>query len=290
MTSDCESEAPDRRPQSPRAGIPEAAPRRHAGRLQGLDAAHHRSARSRRRASRVLDEFHVLAADGEVVINEKIGGLQTMAKINSSGIARLATLAKAKRAAATRPTVAPKKAGGTYVYDAFVSHASEDAEDFGDPLVDELDRRGVTVWYDRDRMTYGDAIVQRMKDGLRDSRCGIIIASPNYFGKTFTTPELNVLLMRAFADESRKVTPIFYQMTGRELSEVVSCRSRCGEERLKVGVEPATSLQFGLDVVRLRGFRDGVLVHDKPADVVAGAAELAIDFDRGRVPQALALA
>ena len=78
----------------------------------------------------------------------------------------------------------------------------------------------MTVWYDRDRMTHGDAIVERMKDGLRDSRCGIIIASPSYFGKMFTTPELNALLMRVFADESRKVIPVLYRMTGRELSAV----------------------------------------------------------------------
>lgn len=75
----------------------------------------------------VLDEFHVLAADGEVNLNETIGGFQTMAKINSRGIARLAQLAKAKRAAATRPAIAPKAVSETYRYDAFVSHASEDA-------------------------------------------------------------------------------------------------------------------------------------------------------------------
>jgi TIR domain-containing protein len=167
----------------------------------------------------VVDEFHVLASDGEVDLNEKIGGLHTLAKITSRGIARLAKLAKAKRAAATRPTVTPKTAGEAYRYDVFVSHASEDTDDFVEPLVAELKRRGVTSWYDRERMTYGDAIIQRMRDGLRDSRCGVIVASPHYFGKTFTTPELNALLMRALADERRKVIAVLYQMNGRELSD-----------------------------------------------------------------------
>jgi len=167
----------------------------------------------------VFEEFHVLAADGEVDLNEKIGGLQTLAKITSRGIARLAKLAKAKRAAATRPTITQKATSGAYQYDVFVSHASEDTEDFVEPLVDELKRRGVTSWYDRERMTYGDAILQRMKDGLRDSRSGVIVASPHYFGKMFTKPELNALLMRALADESRKVIAVLYQMNGRELSE-----------------------------------------------------------------------
>lgn len=167
--------------------------------------------------SAILDEYHILAVDGEADL--KTGGSETMAKITSKGVTRLAKLARAKRAAATRPTVTSKTAGGAYRYDVFVSHASEDTDDFAEPLVSELKRRGVTSWYDRERMTYGDAIIQRMKDGLRDSRCGVIVASPHYFGKMFTTPELNALLMRALADETRKVIAVLYQMDGRALAE-----------------------------------------------------------------------
>ena len=87
MTPDCESEAPDRSPQFPDAGIPEAAPRRQAGRPQDWTPPITVALAVGAEPTAVLDELHVFVADSEGVLNEKIGGLQTMAKINSGGIA-----------------------------------------------------------------------------------------------------------------------------------------------------------------------------------------------------------
>ncbi|HEY5022579.1 MAG TPA: toll/interleukin-1 receptor domain-containing protein, partial [Gemmatimonadaceae bacterium] len=170
-------------------------------------------------ANSVLTEFHVLAAADEADLNEQIGGLHTFARITSKGITRLAKLARAKRAVATGPTVVPAATDATYKYDVFVSHASEDTEGFVEPLVGELKRCGVSSWYDRERISHGDSIIRRMNEGLRNSRCGVIVASPDYFGKMFTEPELDALLMRVLADEQRKVIAVLYRMGQRELAE-----------------------------------------------------------------------
>jgi TIR domain len=168
----------------------------------------------------VLDEFHVLADRGEVELNERAGGIATMARISVKGKARLARLADAKRAAALWPHVRTAKARPGFRYDVFVSHASEDADPFADTLVAELHQRRLRVWYDGERIGHGTAMIDKINDGLRSSRCGVIVASPHYFEKTYTKPELSALLNASMRDEARKVLPVLYQMSQDELFAV----------------------------------------------------------------------
>ncbi len=169
----------------------------------------------------VLDEFHILADQGEVELNRQLPGLAARAKISVKGQARLARLAEAKRAAALRPhTGVPAASRKAFKYDVFVSHASEDAAAFGDLLVIEMERRGLKVWYDRDRMAHGDAMIELINEGLRSSRCGVIVASPHYFGKVYTKPEIGALLHFAMRDDARKVLPIVYQMSQDDLLDI----------------------------------------------------------------------
>ena len=41
-------------------------------------------------------------------------------------------------------------------YDVFVSHAWEDKEDFVDEFVEELKKQGLKVWYDTNKLKWGD--------------------------------------------------------------------------------------------------------------------------------------
>jgi len=142
------------------------------------------------------------------------------AKITAAGKARLERLADAKRTAALRPDGGVPTPAHVFEYDVFVSHASEDSADFVDALVAELNRRKLKVWYDRERMSRGDDMIARINDGLRASRCGVIVASPRYFAKVYTKPEISALLHFAMRDESRKVLPVLYQMNQDDLLAV----------------------------------------------------------------------
>ena len=167
----------------------------------------------------IVREFHVLADVGEVDLNERVGHLHERARISSRGRARLKRLADAKRVAALRPSPELPAEPRTFQNDVFISHASKDVA-YVDPLVAEFERRGLKVWYDRERMGHGDAMLELINDGLRSSRCGVIIASPHYFGKVYTTPEISALLHVAVRDHARKVLPILYQMSQDELLNV----------------------------------------------------------------------
>lgn len=104
-------------------------------------------------------------------------------------------------------------------YDFFISHAFEDKEDFVDEFVDELKKLDVKVWYDSDKLKFGDSMRKKIDRGLSKSRYGIVVLSPNYIkeGKYWTAAEFNGL----FQMESigGKIIPIWHKLTKKEVME-----------------------------------------------------------------------
>jgi len=80
-----------------------------------------------------------------------------------------------------------------YDYDFFISHASEDKDEFVRPLADELVRRGLRVWYDEFSLDIGDSLRESIDFGLRASRYGVVILSKAFFAKEWPSKELNGL-------------------------------------------------------------------------------------------------
>ena len=80
-------------------------------------------------------------------------------------------------------------------YDVFISHAWEDKEDFVDEFVDALTALGIRVWYDKTQIKWGDSMRKRIDEGLKKSRFGVAVLSPNYIaeGKYWTKAELDGL-------------------------------------------------------------------------------------------------
>lgn len=80
-------------------------------------------------------------------------------------------------------------------YDVFVSHAWEDKEDFVDEFVDALRALDINVWYDTSEIKWGDSMRKRIDEGLKKSRFGVAVLSPNYIadGKYWTKAELDGL-------------------------------------------------------------------------------------------------
>ena len=74
-------------------------------------------------------------------------------------------------------------------YDAFVSHASEDKDEFVKPLVEALQDAGYKVWYDEFTLKVGDSLRRSIDNGLTNSRYGIVVFSNAFFAKNWTQYE-----------------------------------------------------------------------------------------------------
>ena len=80
-----------------------------------------------------------------------------------------------------------------YRYD--VSHATRDKGGSVNALCRGLKRIGVRVWYDAEAIAWGDEWEKNINEGLKNCRHGIVVLSPNYFGREWTEKELRELSM-----------------------------------------------------------------------------------------------
>lgn len=103
-------------------------------------------------------------------------------------------------------------------YDVFISHAWEDKEGFVDEFVAELEKLGIKVWYDRQRIKWGDSMRARIDDGLKKSKFGIAVISPDYIadGKYWTKAELDGLFQLESVNE-KMLLPIWHNITKQQV-------------------------------------------------------------------------
>ncbi len=80
-----------------------------------------------------------------------------------------------------------------YEYDVFVSHASEDKDDFVRPLVKALEREGLRVWYDETALLVGDSLLSAIDSGVKKSRYGVVVLSQASFRKKWTQNERDAM-------------------------------------------------------------------------------------------------
>ncbi len=104
----------------------------------------------------------------------------------------------------------------SYKSDAFISHASEDKESFVTPLVEELQKYGLKVWFDKFALKVGDSLRRSIEDGLATSRYGVVILSPSFFAKNWTQTELNGLFAREMEGPT-VILPVWHQVTKLDL-------------------------------------------------------------------------
>lgn len=81
-------------------------------------------------------------------------------------------------------------------WDVFISHASEDKDDFVRPLAERLRHEGLRVWYDDFTLTVGDSLRRSIDRGLAKSRYGVVVISPNFLKKEWPQKELDGLVAR----------------------------------------------------------------------------------------------
>lgn len=103
-------------------------------------------------------------------------------------------------------------------YDAFISHAWEDKDEFVDELVAEMRNEGISVWYDTTQLKWGDSMRQRIDNGLKKSKFGVVVLSPNYIadGKYWTKAELNGLFQMESVN-GKTLLPIWYNLNKKDV-------------------------------------------------------------------------
>lgn len=101
-------------------------------------------------------------------------------------------------------------------YDAFISHASEDKSDLVRPLAGELSDRGFRIWYDEFELNVGDSLRESIDRGLVNSRYGIVVLSPAFFGKDWPQYELNGLTARD-VDGRKVILPIWHDVDKKDV-------------------------------------------------------------------------
>lgn len=101
-------------------------------------------------------------------------------------------------------------------YDLFISHASEDKKDFVEPLVEELKKLGISVWYDKFTLKVGDSLREKIDEGLKSSRYGTIIISTSFIQKSWTGYELNSMITKEM-NGHKMILPIWHKVTKSEV-------------------------------------------------------------------------
>lgn len=102
-------------------------------------------------------------------------------------------------------------------YDAFISHASEDKENFVRPLAEALVAAGFNIWYDEMTLTVGDQLRRSIDRGLSASRYGIVVLSAAFFSKNWPQYELDGLVTREMTGGGKVILPIWHKVSKDEV-------------------------------------------------------------------------
>lgn len=101
-------------------------------------------------------------------------------------------------------------------YDVFVSHASEDKEEFVRDFVKCLQENGLKVWYDEFTLRIGDSLRRSIDNGLKNSKYGIVVLSEAFFSKEWPQRELDGLFARENNGE-KVILPIWHKISKNEV-------------------------------------------------------------------------
>lgn len=101
-------------------------------------------------------------------------------------------------------------------YDLFISHASEDKDDFVRPLAETLQEMGIKVWYDEFSLKVGDSLRRKIDSGLKNSRYGTVVLSEAFIKKEWTQYELDSLVAREM-NGHKMILPIWHKISKTEV-------------------------------------------------------------------------
>jgi len=117
-----------------------------------------------------------------------------------------------------RDNIPPLTESSVEVHDVFISHASEDKDDFVRPLANALINEELNVWFDEMTLRIGDSLRQKIDKGLASSRVGLVVLSPAFINKGWTNYELDGIVTRTVSGE-QILLPIWHNITKQEVMD-----------------------------------------------------------------------
>lgn len=93
----------------------------------------------------------------------------------------------------------------------FISHSSEDKQEFVRPLANALRGYGLDIWYDEFSLKPGDSLRRSIDQGLARCTAGIVVLSPSFFAKEWPQRELDALFTAEIAGRAR-IIPIWFKV------------------------------------------------------------------------------
>ena len=104
-------------------------------------------------------------------------------------------------------------------YDVFISHANKDKADLVEDLYKSINKLGVTIFYDKESLEWGDNWKNRILSGVKKAEFAIIVISENFFDREWTERELSEFLNRQNRNGQKLILPILHNITIAQLQE-----------------------------------------------------------------------
>lgn len=117
-------------------------------------------------------------------------------------------------------------------YDVFLSHANADKINFVEKLKQSFDKLGISVFYDKDSIEWGNNWSQKIAEGLDKCDFGVVIVSKDFYDREWTEKELKSLLIRQNKNGDNIILPILYNTNLDELKK--HCKKSCYKDLVKI--------------------------------------------------------
>ncbi|MDE1765821.1 MAG: TIR domain-containing protein [Thaumarchaeota archaeon] len=106
-------------------------------------------------------------------------------------------------------------------YDYFICHDSNDKKHFVEPLAKALKRKKMKVWYDKFVLKAGDSLTEKIDEGLRKSKFGIVVISKKFINNSsWPRDEFISLRTRERVTGKKLIVPIWRKdVTYRRVAE-----------------------------------------------------------------------
>ncbi len=104
--------------------------------------------------------------------------------------------------------------------DVFICHDSRDKEVFVRPLYNALTKRLIKVWYDEFSLKIGDSLVNKIDEGLKSCKYGIVVISKYFLNrKKMSNREWRSLITREIDEEKNIILPIWLDVSKNEVAK-----------------------------------------------------------------------
>ena len=169
----------------------------------------------------------------------------------------------------------------------FLSHASEDQQDFVRPLAEALSSvpDEFKVWYSEYELTLGDRLLARIDEGLKNCDYGVVVLSPHFFAKRWPREELDGLFQLE-TTERKVILPIWKDVSESDVksfSPILASRlgadAALGVHRIVEEIRRAVGLVDRLREISSSGWKtklrklDEDVVHARKVETFSATGE-----------------